>query len=181
VTVVSTNDTPRITGALPTTQNFARGTQGTPGATVTALGSNVLSFVDPFSSGVPSNMNGGTLRVAMRLPSGTTAAPNVQLSVLGNGNGITLSGNDIIHTSGGVGTTFATITTASTTTGGDLVITFNENANATRITALLKQLRVRGYGATAGSQVLTVTLTEPDAFDPLVANFVSVTRNFNAT
>jgi hypothetical protein len=181
VTVVATNDAPRITNSLTAAQAFARGTQVTPGSLVNALGTNVLSFVDPFASDVPSTMNGGTLTVAMRLPGETTAAPNVQLSVVGGAFSISLSGSDIRHTSGGVATTFATITTAGSTTGGDLVITFNENANATRITALLKQLRVRGYGATLGAQVLTVTLTEPEAFDPNVASSVSVTRNFNAT
>jgi hypothetical protein len=170
VTVVSTNDTPRITGALTTTQSIARTATGVTGA----LGSSVLSFVDPFYNGVPSDMNGGTLTVSMK-QSGVSSA-NVQLSVLSGATGITLSGNDIIHTSGGVATTFATITSANPVSGVDLVISFNANANATRITALLKQLRVRAVaGASTGAHVLTVTLTESDA------DTVSITRNFTVT
>jgi hypothetical protein len=170
VTVVSTNDAPRITGQATTTQNIAR----TATSSVTALGSSVLSFVDPFAGGVPSDMNGGTLTVSMK-QSGSSSA-SVQLSVIGGSVGITLSGNDIIHTSGGVATTFATITSANPVSGGDLTISFNANANATRITALLKQLRVRAVsGASTGVHVLTVTLTEPDA------DTVSITRNFNVT
>ena len=115
-------------------------------------------------------MNGGTLTVSMK-QSGVSSA-NVQLSVLAGSNSITLSGTSIIHTSGGVQTTFATITSTNPVSGGDLTISFNANANATRITALLKQLRVRALaGASTGSHVLTVTLTEPDA------DTVSITRN----
>jgi hypothetical protein len=92
------------------------------------------------------------------------------------GTGITLSGNNIIHTSSGVATTFGTITSTNPVSGGDLTIIFNANANGTRITALLKQLRVRAVaGATTGGHELTVTLTEPDT------DTVSVTRPFNVT
>jgi hypothetical protein len=126
--------------------------------------------VDPFAGGVPSDMNGGTLTVSMK-QSGSSSA-NVQLNVLAGSNGITLSGNNVIHTSGGVATTFATITSTNPVSGGDLTISFNANANATRITALLRQLRVRALaGASTGAHVLTVTLTEPDA------DTVSITRN----
>jgi hypothetical protein len=173
VTVVATNDIPRITNALATQQNIARTATGPVGA----LGPNVASFVDPFANNVASDMNGGTLTVSMK-QSGVSSA-NVQLSVLAGGTGITLSGADskeVVHTSGGVATTFATITSANPASGGDLTITFNANANATRITALLKQLRVRAVaGASLGVHVLTVTLTEPDT------DTVSITRNFNVT
>lgn len=168
VTVVSTNDTARITNALATTQSISR----TASAATNALGANVASFVDPFAGGVPSDMNGGTLTVSMK-QSGVSSA-NVQVSVLSGGTGITLSGNDIIHTSSGVATTFATITSANPASGVDLTISFN--ANATRITALLKQLRVRAVtGASTGAHVLTETLTEPDT------DTVSITRNFTVT
>ena len=170
VTVVSTNDTARITNALATTQSISR----TASAATNALGANVASFVDPFAGGVPSDMNGGTLTVSMK-QSGVSSA-NVQVSVLSGGTGITLSGNDIIHTSSGVATTFATITSANPASGVDLTISFNANANATRITALLKQLRVRAVtGASTGAHVLTETLTEPDT------DTVSITRNFTVT
>ena len=166
VTVVSTNDAPRITGQATAALSLSRS-----GTTATsALGGSVLSFVDPFANQVPSDMNGGTLTVSMK-QSGVSSA-NVQLSVLAGSNSITLSGTSIIHTSGGVQTTFATITSTNPVSGGDLTISFNANANATRITALLKQLRVRALaGASTGSHVLTVTLTEPDA------DTVSITRN----
>jgi len=169
VTVVSTNDIPRIAGAATTSLNLPR----TASSATNALGGGVTSFVDSFADGVPSDMNGGTLTASMKKDGNSSA--NVQLSIIA-GTGITLSGNDIIHTSGGVATTFGTITSANPVSGGDLTITFNANANATRITALLKQLRVRAVsGATTGAHVLTVTLTEPDT------DTVSVTRPFNVT
>jgi hypothetical protein len=169
VTVVSTNDIPRITGAATASQNLPR----TASSATNALGGGVTSFVDSFADGVPSDMNGGTLTASMKKDGNSSA--NVQLSIIA-GTGITLSGNDIIHTSGGVATTFGTITSANPVSGGDLTITFNANANGTRITALLKQLRVRAVsGATTGSHVLTVTLTEPDT------DTVSITRPFNVT
>jgi hypothetical protein len=169
VTVVSTNDIPRIAGAATASQTIARtATQAT-----NALGGGVTSFVDSFANGTPSDMNGGTLTASMKRDGNSSA--NVQLSIIA-GTGITLSGNDIIHTSGGVATTFATITSANPVSGVDLVISFNANANATRITALLKQLRVRAVaGASTGAHVLTVTLTESDA------DTVSITRNFTVT
>jgi hypothetical protein len=170
VTVVATNDIPRISGAAATSQNISR----TAASATSALGSSVASFVDPFKNDAPSDMNNGTLTMSMKKDGNSSA--NVQLSVASGGFSITLSGNDIIHTSGGVGTTFGTINSANPVSGGDLTITFNANANATRITALLKQLRVRAVsGATTGSHVLTVTLTEPDT------DTVSVTRPFNVT
>jgi hypothetical protein len=169
VTVVSTNDIPRITGAATASQNLPR----TASSATNALGGGVTSFVDSFADGVPSDMNGGTLTASMKKDGNSSA--NVQLSIIA-GTGITLSGNDIIHTSGGVATTFGTITSTNPVSGGDLTITFNANANGTRITALLKQLRVRAVsGATTGSHVLTVTLTEPDT------DTVSITRPFNVT
>jgi hypothetical protein len=170
VTVVSTNDIPRITGAANTSLNLPR----TATSATNALGGSVASFVDSFANDAPSDMNGGTLTASMKKDGSSSA--NVQVSIFAPGTGITLSGNDIIHTSGGVATTFGTITSANPVSGGDLTIAFNANANATRITALLKQLRVRAVsGATTGSHVLTVTLTEPDT------DTVSITRPFNVT
>ena len=128
---------------------------------------SVIGFGGRNTTDLPGGNRGLRVQVTDNA-SGTST--NVQLSVLAGSNSITLSGNNIIHTSGGVATTAS----ANPASGVDLVISFN--ANATRITALLEQLRVRAVaGASTGAHVLTVRLTESDA------DAVSITRNFTVT
>jgi hypothetical protein len=119
---------------------------------------NVSSvFVDPFNGSVPGNMANSTLSVSV---SGNTTG--ISLSVLA-GNNITLSGNNILQS----GTAFATITSS---TAGNILITFNSAANATRITALIRQLRLTAAaGATAGNRTVTTTLTEVSDGDTVTA------------
>ena len=141
--VVATNDGPRLTG-------FVTPTSATRGGSAVAFSVSSV-FVDPVIGGVPGTMNGSTLSVAV---GGNTSGLTV--SVLTGGNSITVSGSTISHQ----GTAFATITSSS---AGNLLITFNANANATRITALIKQLRLQAAaGATVGARTVTTTLTESD-------------------
>ena len=141
--VVATNDGPRLTG-------FVTPTRATRGGSAVAFSVSSV-FVDPVIGGVPGTMNGSTLSVAV---GGDTSGLTV--SVLTGGNSITVSGSTISHQ----GTAFATITSSS---AGNLLVTFNANANATRITALIKQLRLQAAsGATVGDRTVTTTLTEGD-------------------
>jgi hypothetical protein len=148
VSITQTNDSPRFTSFV-TPSSVTRGGAGA---------FNVSSvFVDPFNGSVPGNMANSTLSVSV---SGNTTG--ISLSVLA-GNNITLSGNNILQS----GTAFATITSS---TAGNILITFNSAANATRITALIRQLRLTAAaGATAGNRTVTTTLTEVSDGDTVTA------------
>ncbi|MFO0066202.1 MAG: hypothetical protein ACK523_09585, partial [Pirellulaceae bacterium] len=125
-----------------------------------AVNFNVTSvFLDPFNGNVTGTMANSTLSVAVT--SGSTAG--ISLSVAAGGNLITSSGSTILHN----GTAFATITS---NTAGNLLITFNASANTTRITALIKQLRLQAAsGTTLGARTLTTTLTEASDGDTVTA------------
>ncbi|MFN8764943.1 MAG: beta strand repeat-containing protein [Pirellulaceae bacterium] len=151
VQIVQTNDGPRFTG-------FVTPASATSGGA--AVNFNVTSvFLDPFNGNVTGTMANSTLSVAVT--SGSTAG--ISLSVAAGGNLITSSGSTILHN----GTAFATITS---NTAGNLLITFNASANTTRITALIKQLRLQAAsGTTLGARTLTTTLTEASDGDTVTA------------
>ena len=161
VTVVSTNDAPRMTGtttSLGLVRNAAAGTA--------PIGTSPTSFVDPFdtTNNVPTNMSGGTLTL-----SGPNSSANYEMTVLGGGNNITVEGSTILHS----GTAFGTFSGGTGSTA--LVITFNSEANATRISALQRQLRIRALTGSANGS-LTLTLDEAMEGATSVAKSVTLTR-----
>jgi len=160
ITIVSTNDAPRMTGtttSLALVRNAASGTA--------PIGTSPSAFVDPFDTlnNIPTTMNGGTLTLA-----GPNLSVGYALTVDGTSNNITVAGSTISHS----GTAFATFSGGS---GSSLVIVFNAEANATRINALLRQLRIRALtGSNNGN--LTVTLDEAMEGSTSVAKSVTLTR-----
>jgi hypothetical protein len=160
ITIVSTNDAPRMTGtttSLALVRNAASGTA--------PIGTSPSAFVDPFDTlnNVPTTMNGGTLTLA-----GPNSSANYSLTVDGTANNITVSGSTILHS----GTAIATFSGGS---GSSLVITFNAEANATRINALLRQLRIRALTGSLGGS-MTLTLDEAMEGSTTVAKSVTLTR-----
>jgi hypothetical protein len=164
LTVVATNDAPRITGNIAT----VTGKRGTFAAIFSA---STTSFVDPFNllTSLPTTMNGGSLNVSM------SVAADITLNVTA-GNGITIAGNVISHTQSGVTTAFATLDATDTGVNRALKINFNANATAFRIEQLLKQLRVNVLGTAAlGARTVTTTMLEPDSDSVSVTSTVNVT------
>jgi len=162
VTVVSTNDAPRMSATL--TPALALNRTASDGSA--PLAGSPTSFVDPFdtTNNVPTTMSGCTLTL-----SSPNSSANYEMTVLGGGNNITVEGSTILHS----GTAFGTFSGGTGSTA--LVITFNSDANATRINALLRQLRIRALTGSANGS-MTLTLDEAMEGATSVAKSVTLTR-----
>ena len=170
LTVVQTNDLPRITNATVSTNPSNNRISLTRNATSTSspYGTSLtMGLVDPFDlttnlpTGVPGSMAGATL----------------VFSALRSGSVLTSEAYSLTLDS-----SYTALSAIGTVTGSgtnELTVTFNANATSALITPLLRALRVRALtGAATGDQLrLVLTELEPTVTgSPAPKNTVTINR-----
>jgi hypothetical protein len=170
LTVVQTNDLPRITNATVSTGPTNNRISLTRNATSTSspYGTSLtMGLVDPFDlttnlpTGVPGSMAGATL----------------VFSALRSGSVLTSEAYSLTLDS-----SYTALSAIGTVTGSgtnELTVTFNANATSALITPLLRALRVRALTGAATSDQLRLVLTELEPTvtgSPAPKNTVTINR-----